>query len=259
MGRREMSNRPGRWRREGQFAPQTNQPRPRLTPEEVRAGASTKITRLQAALQSLGPNDHAERSSLEASLKKAQQQATIPPVAQQAEQTAQFIERAKKRLSSAEEWVQWAQDWRSECAKELHDAELRLARIRAEVAEVVEDPSAPPDWEAEARRLRQQVAELQCQRPLYSRVQASHPIQSSVEAAQLVEERASKRRDCGEEVPSTEQAIAEWMCSKHLELRDALEIGDPSVVVELSQLLATGASKMQTLSGAVSMVANSAR
>ena len=39
---------------------------------------------------------------------------------------------------------------------------------------------------------------------------------------------------------STKQALAEWLCTKHLELRDAWEIGDPSVVAKLSQLLATG-------------------
>ena len=198
MGHRDVSNRPGRWRREGQYVAQPSQPRPRLSPEEARAGASTKVTRLQAALTSLGPNDHAERFSLEASLRKAQQQATTPPVAEQAEQTAQFIKRAKKRLSSAEEWVQLPQDWRSECAKELHEAELRLERIRAEASEPLAPPPAPPDCEADVMRLRQQVVELQCQRPLFSRVQASHPMQSSVEAAQLVEERASKRRACGD-------------------------------------------------------------
>ena len=64
---------------------------------------------------------------------------------------------------------------------------------------VAEHP-APPDWEAEDRRLRQQVKELQCQKPLYSRVQASHPVQSSVEAAQMVQERAAKPRACAEEV-----------------------------------------------------------
>ena len=201
-----------RWRREGQHA-QASQPRPRLSSEEARAGASLKVT--------FGPNDHAQRFLLEASFRRAQQQATSPLVAEQAEQTAQFIERAKKRLTSAEEW---AQDWRSECATELHEAELRLEIIRAEAAEPLAAPPAPPDWEAEVMRLRQQVVELQCQRPLCS-VQASHH-------AQLVEERASKRRACGEEVLSTEQALAEWLCTKHLELRDALEIGDPSVVAE---------------------------
>ena len=61
-------------------------PRARLSPEEVRAGTSTKVSRLQAALTSLGPNDHGERAVLEVSLRKTQQQATVPPVAGQAEQ-----------------------------------------------------------------------------------------------------------------------------------------------------------------------------
>ena len=51
-----------------------------------RGGASTKVSRLQAALTSLGPNDHGERAVLEVSLRKAQQQATVPPVAERAEQ-----------------------------------------------------------------------------------------------------------------------------------------------------------------------------
>ena len=46
-----------------------------------------------------------ERAALEVSLRKAQKQAIAPPVAEQAEQTAMFIERAKKRLTNAEEWV----------------------------------------------------------------------------------------------------------------------------------------------------------
>ena len=75
----------------------------------VSGGVSTKVTKLQVALTSLGPNDHAERAALEVSLRKAQKQATA--------QTAMCIERAKKRFSNAEEWVQWAQDWRSECQR----------------------------------------------------------------------------------------------------------------------------------------------
>ena len=59
-------------------------------------------------------------------------------------------------------------------------------------------------------------------------------------------------------MPSSEQVFAEWLCSKHLELRDALEIGDPAVVAELSQLLARS-RESQNLFGAVSIVSNSAR
>ena len=42
----------------------------------------------------------------------------------------------------------------------------------------------------------------------------------------------------------------EWLCTKHLELRDALEIGDPLIISELTQLLAAGGAKMQAMSGA---------
>ena len=75
----------------------------------------------------------------------------------------------------------------------------------------------------------------------------------------MVQERAAKRRACAEEVLSTGQALAEWFCVKHLELRDALETRDRPVVAELSHFLAAGAVKMETLSGAVSMVASSVR
>ena len=94
--------------------------------------------------------------------------------------------------------------------------------------------------------------ELEGQRKssVLSRVVASHPEQSSVEAIQVVQERAAKRRACGEEIPSSPQLLTEWLCVKHLELRDALEMGDPLIVAELTQLLAAGGAKMQAMSGA---------
>ena len=252
FGRRtSVSERPGRWRREPQFVGQPSQPRPRLSPEESRAGATTKVARLQAALLTLGPEDLVEKAALEASLQKAQVQATVPPVAEQVKQTTQFIERAKRRLSSASEWVQWAQDWHSQCSKELAEAEERLVRLRAEEVHPMEEVIVT-DWEAEAKTLRQQIVELEGQRKssVMSRVVASHPEQSSVEAVQVVQERAAKRRACGEEVPSSPQLLSEWLCAKHLELRDALEMGDPLIVAELTQLLAAGGAKMQAMSGA---------
>ena len=58
-----------------------------------------------AALAALGENDESERSALEAALKKVQVQAVVPPVAEQIEQTQKFIERVKKRVVIAEEYV----------------------------------------------------------------------------------------------------------------------------------------------------------
>ena len=55
------------------------------------------------------------------------------------------------------------------------------------------------------------------------RVEKLHPPQSS---AENLRERAAKRQACGpEDIPNSEQELAEWMCAKHLELRGVLEIG----------------------------------
>ena len=56
--------------------------------DEVRVGASNKITRSQLVLAILGEDDALERSALEAALKKAQVQVVIliPPVPEQIEQ-----------------------------------------------------------------------------------------------------------------------------------------------------------------------------
>ena len=48
-------------------------------------------------------------------------------------------------------------------------------------------------------------------------------MQSSVDAEELVLDRALKRRAVGEEIPSGQQDLAARMCSKQLELRDALD------------------------------------
>ena len=59
-----------------------------------------------------------------------------------------------------------------------------------------------------------------------------------------------------EEIPNSEQELAEWMCTKHLEFRDALEIGPNELVVERSQLVAKGALAMQAFSVRPSTVSN---
>ena len=116
---------------------------------------------------------------------------------EQGNQTAHFIERAKKRLTSAGSGSSGLKigDWSvpKSCTKPncVWKGSVQKPRNRWQLPS---PPPAPPDWGSEVMRLRQQVVELLCQRPLHSRVQASHPMQSSVEAAQLVEERASKRR-----------------------------------------------------------------
>ena len=78
----------------------------RRNPDEVQVGASNKITRLQSALAVLDEDDETERSALEVALKKAQAQDVIPSVLEQIEHTQKFIERAKKLVVLADEYVQ---------------------------------------------------------------------------------------------------------------------------------------------------------
>ena len=92
------------------------------------------------------------------------------------------------------------------------------------------------------------VAELQS-RGRIRRVEKLHLPQSSEKAAKNLRERAAKRQACGpEDIPNSEQELTNSMCTKHLELRDALEIGPNELVVEISQLLANGALAMQAFS-----------
>ena len=65
--------------------------RERKTPEQARSEASTRVSRLQAALSSLGDGDAAEKRALEVALAKAQKQAEEMPVARQIEVTKEFI------------------------------------------------------------------------------------------------------------------------------------------------------------------------
>ena len=206
-------------------------PARRVSPDLARVTAQERAKKLEKALDVMSDVEEPAVEALRVELKKAQNAAAVPALDVQIQQCESFISRSERRLAEID-----AQ--RLTEGESSTEARARLERLRSEM---IAESSVATDRETEVKKLRQQIAELQCQKSLYSRVQASHPVQSSVEAVQMVQERAAKRRACAEEVPSTEQALAEWLCAKHLELRDALEIGDPSVVAELSQLLAAGA------------------
>ena len=167
--------------------------------------SSREARKLEKALEVMSDVDGPAVEALRVELKKAQNASAVPPLDVQIQQCESFISRSERRL--AEIHTQRITEEES-----LAEARARLERLRSET---IAELSVPTDWETEVKKLRQQVAELQCQKPLYSRVQASHPVQSSVEAVQTVQERAAKRRACAEEVPSTEQALAEWLCAKH--------------------------------------------
>ena len=247
----QVSGPRGRWR---QGAPQhVRQPetfRSRRNPDEVRVGASDKITRLQSALAVLGEDDETERSALEVALKKAQAQAVVPPVSEQIEHTQKFIERAKKRVVLADEYVQWAQEWKVECDKELLEAEDRLARLRVEV----ERPTPVPDPATEVQRLQHQLAQAQAQLLQHGCTSVS---------AGSTAKRPRRREDF---VCSCIEEVIEWMSDRQMDIQEEIARANAAEVARLSSLVVQAATSLQPLQpsmvaqfGDDSMIGRSAR
>ena len=217
----QVSGLRGRWR---QGAPQrVRQPeisRSRRNPDEVRVGASNKITRLQSALAVLGEDDETERSALEVALKKAQAQAVVPPVSEQIEDTQKFIECARKRVVLADEYVQWAQEWKVECDKELLEAEERLARLRMEA----ERPASPvPDPATEVQRLQHQLAQAQAQLLQHG---------STAVSPGSTAKRPRRREDF---VCSCTEEVIEWISDRQMDIQEEIARGNAAEVARIVQ------------------------
>ena len=131
----------------------------RRSPPEVHAAAHSKIERLQAAISTLGVADMAEKESLVKSLHCAQAQAVVPPVSEQIVSTQGFIERERKRLAAAEEAVLFAVKNRDESLEALAQRKKRLEELQSQQRSPFAGPMA--DAETKLVRLRAQVADLQ--------------------------------------------------------------------------------------------------
>ena len=71
---------------------------PSVYPQEMRAAATERVSRIRASIAALRPEDTEEMSVLLVALDKAQRQAAVPPLDHQIKATEDFIGRAKKRL-----------------------------------------------------------------------------------------------------------------------------------------------------------------
>ena len=136
------------------------------------------MTRLQAAIASVGPDDLEEKKVLDAALMKDKTQ-----VEDRIAQSMKFVERAKKRLAAAETELQSAVQKKSQRAQEVAEAEADLARMREEVP-----VPAEPDEDAkvEVQRLKARLAQLES-------IQG-RPARGSVEAAENIRSKVAKRR-----------------------------------------------------------------
>ena len=219
-------------------------PEVRRGPPQVSPVAQERVVRLQTAVDALGDDNSPEAKMLRDALKKAQQEATLAPVGVRLDACAQFVERARNRLSRANEELRKAQDERVRLEQELRDGEQRLEALRVEASEQRTPASGRGDEVSQMQKLVTELNQIAAERDALSQ--------------ELRRSRAPKARSwCGDgppdlsdipPLPDDRQAIEEWMNARNCDLRDALEFGSADVVTQVSNMLAQGASKMLTLS-----------
>ena len=123
---------PRRWDRGG------SQSRP-PAPSEVHAAAVDRVHRLEAAIEALGVGSE-EAKGLEEALVRAKRGANLAPVGERLDSTAQFVERCKKRLQSAEAGVKEAIVFRDKAVAKMEAGQRNLETLRAEAATQAQEP-----------------------------------------------------------------------------------------------------------------------
>ena len=226
-----------------------------VPPQEMRAVATERMSRIKASMAVLGEEDTEELQVLQVAFEKAEGLSKIPPVEHQIKGTEEFIGRAKKRLVQHDAAIQNAQESlrKAESLKEevkrLSEAEEALQRLMVQTPVV---PSPPP---RSVEALQRMVEQLQIERDALAgqvkhqnstrMMEKMHPVQVSEDCPNCFGKKTLY------ETPSS------WgrhpHRSKQLELRDALEMGEIGIIKELTQLLAKGAVRLE---GFPSMVSN---
>ena len=203
------------------------QDRPRRSPAEVRAVASTKILRIQAAIASLGADDIEERSSLEAALSRAQRLLVIPPVDKRRR-------RAKKRFAAESAKIEQAEKQRQVFEEELAQAERDLECFRREAETAQAGGSGPCLQESQDKgaafeaELSRACAELAL---LKGGVDPDAPCGPSVKRPC----RTGKVRAALPAMPTLVPAeLNMWLEERHVDLRDALLKIDRNRALELT-------------------------
>ena len=141
-------------------------------PDTIMANARVRVTKLEAAMQSVGESDPTYPSLLEA-LKTARSQAQVKPVQDRIAGTEAFLERARKRasvalqeLDSAREKLATAEGKLALEEESVHQVEARLLELRQEANGMAASPTptVPADVVQELTRLASFVEELQRER-----------------------------------------------------------------------------------------------
>ena len=141
-------------------------------PDVAMADARERVSRLEAAISSLGDNDSAT-AGLKEALRQARLMAQVRPVEDRIAGTKMFIERSKKRIITLQEAVVKAQAAVVEAQAKLvaeeealRDGEQRLVTLDREASCLPQQPppTVPADFAQELAQLRASVQELRRER-----------------------------------------------------------------------------------------------
>ena len=198
----------------------------RLSPEAAKTAARLKVDRLEKAVEALGDYDGPELAGLKQALKKARELAQELPIDVQITQCKEFIERSEKRFAKMEAE-------RIAEKKLLEEGRARLVRLEqafsVRVGNVADVSMVAPDTEVKLARLRAQVAELQ---------------ENVVTERPRVRQRVGGGGPAPPMPTLVPAELSEWMVDRQAELQEAMNAGDNLRVLTVTSKLSEAAQHM---------------
>ena len=244
------------------------QPQPKirgLHPDVKVSMARDRIAKLEAAIAAVGDEDETAPKLKEA-LRKARQQAQIPPIEVRVKSCEQFLDRARKNVLKAQEEVSKAQQLLMEAQSrheervgEVTEAERRSITLQTEAAShvaIMKDPiqdSDRPDWVAELDELRQKVNELQIEN---TELRGSCKRQA-VSISVPVDRPGPRLKE--DFVPGCDDDIFRWMQDRQADIQEATLAGNAHEVARLCHVMGSAVAGWSTPSLLPSMACNAVR
>ena len=159
---------------------------------------------------------------LQEALRAAQVRASVPPIQERVDSCKLFLERARKRVHRAQEVIDRAHEQKAVYETEVAEGEARLAKLMAEAAFAQTPPVVLP--------------------------QVSAPTIIPNDAQGTWMGGGPHRFEDIPSMPTSNvQDLAGWMSQRNCELRNAIEFGDPVLVVKIGGLVGQGAALLSSI------------
>ena len=208
--------------------------RPARSPDLVSAETAQEVQRLENAVSALG-EDNPLAKPLVSALKAAKSKLEAP-IGERLDSCQRFLERARKRVTSAESAIAEAVAERDRLVAELAEGEKRMERLREE-AHAVPPPRdvVGDEFLDDVAQMRQEILEL---RRFRDRFPAS--ALRGAEGPLVLENIPA--------MPETPHQLETWMSDRNADLRSALASkSDPAILSQLADMMSKAAAKFSQL------------